>query len=336
MTFSIIIPVYNVAPYLRECLDSILAQTYADWEAICVDDGSTDGSGKILAEYASKDSRFRTVHQQNQGVSVARNRAMSMAVGEWLLFMDPDDYYPSQDIFSHFIDAIESSGSSIVGGGFRTVAEDSSLSHEKVISNVVFEKVGHIRYSESQQQLGFTRYAYKTKLIRDNSISFPLITKWEDPPFLVNALFAAQSFYAIPEVVYSYRQRRGSARHEGSINVGGIKEALSGLSLVFDVAEKGQLRQLAGSVVQFITQSDTLKTVEELCAVKGNLMALIRRIRGSRLVNVCDWERLIDSGFLQSVKPLCYKWFLCIEVLGLVIVVRVIMNKAARRVCSYV
>ena len=61
--FSIIIPVYNVAPYLRECLDSVLAQTFADWEAICVDDGSTDGSGAILDEYAAKDARFRIVHQ---------------------------------------------------------------------------------------------------------------------------------------------------------------------------------------------------------------------------------------------------------------------------------
>ena len=70
--FSIIIPVYNVAPYLRECLDSVLAQTFTDWEVICVDDGSTDGSGEILEEYAVKDKRFKVVHQENQGVVAAR------------------------------------------------------------------------------------------------------------------------------------------------------------------------------------------------------------------------------------------------------------------------
>lgn len=89
--FSIIIPVYNVAPYLRECLDSVLAQTFKDWEAICVDDGSTDGSGEILDEYAAKDSRFRVFHQPNAGVSAARNKALDEAMGEWVCFIDADD-----------------------------------------------------------------------------------------------------------------------------------------------------------------------------------------------------------------------------------------------------
>ena len=89
--FSIIIPVYNVAPYLRECLDSVLAQTFTDWEAICVDDGSTDGSGAILDEYVAKDSRFRVVHQRNAGVSAARNVALEVAKGEWVTFLDADD-----------------------------------------------------------------------------------------------------------------------------------------------------------------------------------------------------------------------------------------------------
>ncbi len=92
MKFSIIIPVYNVAPYLRACLDSVLAQTYADWEAICVDDGSTDGSGAILDEYAAKDARFKVVHQKNAGVSVARNNGMSLSRGDVFCFVDGDDF----------------------------------------------------------------------------------------------------------------------------------------------------------------------------------------------------------------------------------------------------
>lgn len=94
--FSIIIPVYNVAPYLRECLDSVLAQTFSAWVAICVDDGSTDSSGVILDEYASKDVRLRVIHQSNAGVSVARNVAMKIAVGEWLTFLDGDDKFDSR------------------------------------------------------------------------------------------------------------------------------------------------------------------------------------------------------------------------------------------------
>lgn len=89
--FSTIIPVYNVAPYLRECLDSVLAQTFTDWEAICVDDGSTDESGAILDEYAAKDGRFKVIHQTNAGVSVARNVALDIARGSWVTFLDADD-----------------------------------------------------------------------------------------------------------------------------------------------------------------------------------------------------------------------------------------------------
>ena len=93
--FSIIIPVFNVAPYLRECLDSVLSQTFTDWEAICVDDGSTDGSGAILDEYAAKDKRFRVVHKENEGVSVARNVGLDLANGEYILFLDSDDTFES-------------------------------------------------------------------------------------------------------------------------------------------------------------------------------------------------------------------------------------------------
>lgn len=93
IAFSIVIPIYNVVPYLRECLDSVLAQTFTDWEAICVDDGSTDGSGSILDEYAVCDRRFRVIHQTNAGVSVARNVGMLNAVGGYITFLDGDDVY---------------------------------------------------------------------------------------------------------------------------------------------------------------------------------------------------------------------------------------------------
>ena len=88
---SIIIPVYKVEEYLPACLDSVLAQTFTDWEAICVNDGSPDNCGAILAEYAQKDSRIKVISQENQGVSVARNKALENAQGEYISFLDSDD-----------------------------------------------------------------------------------------------------------------------------------------------------------------------------------------------------------------------------------------------------
>lgn len=91
MKFSIIVPVYNVKPFLRECLDSVRAQAFEDWECVCVDDGSDDGSGDILDEYAEEDPRFRIIHQTNSGVSVARNRALELVRGDYIGFLDGDD-----------------------------------------------------------------------------------------------------------------------------------------------------------------------------------------------------------------------------------------------------
>ena len=93
MKFSVIMPVYNAARHLREAVDSVLNQTYSDWELVCVDDGSTDGSAVILEEYAKLDCRVRVFHQENAGVALARNRGLDEARGEWIAWIDADDVY---------------------------------------------------------------------------------------------------------------------------------------------------------------------------------------------------------------------------------------------------
>lgn len=91
MKFSVIVPVYNVKRYLRQCLDSISAQTETAWECICVDDGSTDGSGLICDEYANRDKRYVVIHQKNKGLPAARNAGIEIARGDYLCFVDGDD-----------------------------------------------------------------------------------------------------------------------------------------------------------------------------------------------------------------------------------------------------
>ena len=93
---SIIIPMYGVEKYLRRCLDSVLNQTFSDWTAICVDDGSPDRSGDIAEEYAARDKRFIVVHQENGGLSDARNTGMKYANGEYIMFLDSDDFIHPQ------------------------------------------------------------------------------------------------------------------------------------------------------------------------------------------------------------------------------------------------
>ena len=93
---SVIIPIYNVEKYLRRCLDSVKNQTFQDWEAICVNDGSPDNSATILEEYASHDARFKIVNKENGGLSDARNAGMAVATGEYILYLDSDDFIHPQ------------------------------------------------------------------------------------------------------------------------------------------------------------------------------------------------------------------------------------------------
>ena len=101
-TISVIVPVYKVEPYINHCVDSILAQTYRDFELILVDDGSPDNCGKICDEYAKQDSRVHVIHQENKGVSAARNAGISLAKGEYISFIDGDDYV-EKDFFERII-----------------------------------------------------------------------------------------------------------------------------------------------------------------------------------------------------------------------------------------
>ena len=95
---SVIIPIYNVEKYLRRCLDSMLSQTFTDWQAICVNDGSPDNCGEILSEYAGRDGRFKIVNKENGGLSDARNAGMRVADGDFILFLDSDDFIHPQTL----------------------------------------------------------------------------------------------------------------------------------------------------------------------------------------------------------------------------------------------
>ena len=110
---SVILPAWNVSPYLRQCLDSIVSQTLTNIEIICVDDGSTDGTLDILREYAEKDSRILVIHQENQGAGAARNNAMRYAKGKYLSFLDSDDFF-EPDMLEKSWEAAERNNADIV------------------------------------------------------------------------------------------------------------------------------------------------------------------------------------------------------------------------------
>lgn len=127
---SVIIPVYNAARYLRRCLDSLVGQTYRELEIICVDDGSKDDSGAILDEYAARDARIKVIHQENAGVSVARNNGLASARGEFVTFADADDWVePSgyERAVGDFEDGVDVVCYGSVVGGSAPVEEKEAM-----------------------------------------------------------------------------------------------------------------------------------------------------------------------------------------------------------------
>jgi len=211
--FSIIIPVYNVAPYLRECLDSVLAQTFTDWEAICVDDGSTDGSGAILDEYAAKDRRFRVIRQPNAGVSAARNVSLDMAKGEVVCFCDADDKLDAQWFET-------------AAGFFKSVNPDVLRLRAKYwhIDGTIQKDEHYVADVSLNAQDEIVEWAWSNLLTRGwswlffvkrsvlDDVRFPLNLKIrEDTIFVLRFMMRAKSFVQGGFDGYFYRWHSGSA-----------------------------------------------------------------------------------------------------------------------------
>lgn len=116
---SIIVPIYKTEEYLRQCTDSVLAQTYTDWELILVDDGSPDNSAAVCDAYAQADGRIRVIHKKNGGLSDARNAGIEQAEGEWLLFLDSDDYL-HPEMLAHLVEIQTRTGADIASCGFTS------------------------------------------------------------------------------------------------------------------------------------------------------------------------------------------------------------------------
>ena len=206
-TFSIIIPVYNVGKYLRDCLDSVMCQTFADWEAVCVDDGSSDDSGPILDEYAAKDSRFKVFHQQNSGVSVARNRAINFATGLWVLFLDADDLWSNKLLDTVYTAFLSVPDADIVAFGAMTFKDGDIIHFSPGKStrtiDVSFELIFEDFY------WGLWSKAFKISMLERTR--FANYAFGEDLLFLADCNARARKVVAVDSDLYAYRRRLNSA-----------------------------------------------------------------------------------------------------------------------------
>ena len=200
---SVIIPIYNVERYLRQCLDSVITQTLKNIEIICINDGSPDNSQGIIIEYKQKDSRIIVISRENRGVAVSRNEGINIASGEFVIFMDPDDYYPSEKSLKDLYIRARENNALICGGSLAVLNGDGTITFPD--GKRKFTEEGFIDYGNYQYSFFYQRFIFDREMLIKNNIYFPKYIRYQDPVFMIKAMIEAGKFYAIKSYTYCYR-----------------------------------------------------------------------------------------------------------------------------------
>ena len=271
---SIIVPVYNVKDYLEKCVASLLAQTCPDFELLLVDDGSTDGSGRLCDLLAESDPRIRVIHQENRGLGGARNTGIEAAAGDWLLLVDSDDWI-DPTVLEHTLAAGEETGAELVIFGFRSVWEDGNVHREyreAFPANVPLEPPQRrdllLIYPAAWNKL------YRRELFTRTEVRYPPRVWYEDIRTTPKLLTAARSVAVLEDVGYNYLQRQGSIMNNK--NVARSREILDAFDDLLAWFESRGLLE------------DYRRELEYLCLYHAWLTASVRVLRGDKTSSLPD------------------------------------------------
>ena len=251
---SVIIPVYNVEKYLRQCLDSVVNQTLKDIEIICVDDGSTDNSLKILKEYAFKDDRFIIIEQKNQGAGAARNKGLEIATGEYLYFLDSDDFIDLRALEKLNTQIIKYDADICVCKNYDFIENENLLKEPYWIHGLkyidgleIFNKYDISEYLFNFCNIPAYTKLYKRDFITQNNIKFQEIKSCNDVFFNLYSLACAEKITFIDEYLVTYRRgQSGSITSKRGRHITCILKAFK--KLKNDLKERGYYKLLKASM----------------------------------------------------------------------------------------
>ncbi len=227
---SVIIPVYNVEQYLEKCLNSITGQTLKDIEIICINDGSTDNSLKILEDYQKNDSRIKIINKKNEGQGIARNEGLKIANGEYILFVDPDDWIEELWAFEFLYNKFIETNAQIIHFDFQSFSEKKqkidSIKHfsksikktlgVKISDNSTYNWLNIPNLKFPEMELTVWCRMFSTNFIKENNIFFAPFKHSEDNIFIISACFLAKKMLYVEKVFYNYRKRENSALNKAS------------------------------------------------------------------------------------------------------------------------
>ncbi len=231
---SIILAVYNVEPYLKRSLDSLMNQTMKDLEFICIDDCSTDNSLAVLKEYEAKDSRFKIIaSDKNYGAAIARNKGLEVACGEYLGFIDPDDDI-DLNYYEELYKRAKEADYDIVKCSIKTIKQDGTITKSN-LNNIIRKNGIYFFFQE------WTTAIYKSSIIFENNIKFPSkIRKSQDTAFLSRIVLKSKTISLIDDIFYYYYKREGSL-DASKLPINSLYSALQSKELVCDEINKSDL-----------------------------------------------------------------------------------------------
>ena len=205
-TISVIVPVYNVAQYLSQCLDSILSQDYKDLEVILIDDGSTDASGQICDQYAEKDPRVRVIHQKNGGAAAAKNAGLRLASGDYLTFADSDDYL-EPGAYGFLMKTLLETNADAVQGSFREVYRNH-VEEQRIQAETLEEYDYLLRFPKDFSCALLWNKLYRRELFE--GVFFEEGHKIDDEYFTYQGFLRPRKVIRVDRVIYNYRKRASS------------------------------------------------------------------------------------------------------------------------------
>lgn len=283
---SVIIPIYNVDQYLSQCMQSVLSQSYKELEIILVDDGSTDKCPALCDEYEKKDARVRVIHKKNGGLSDARNVGMKMATGEWVYFVDSDDWLP-QDATQKLFHFARENYCDVVQGGLYYAYQDHLLyrkASEKEQKQTVLgrnEAMRELIINDRVKNFAWGKL-YKLDLLKD--LPFPVGKYFEDSFWQHLVMDRVERYGIIDEPLYYYRQRGDSISGTPS---GRLNDLLEGYEqrLVFIQKYYNELTPLMQKKKQELYNQ--IYPSKEFCSLFKRFVSRIRgRIGVSRFVRI--------------------------------------------------
>ncbi len=286
--FSVIVPVYDVEEYVAECLDSVLAQSFRDFELLVIDDGSTDGSTAIIARYAQQDARIHVIHQRNKGLSAARNAGMAAAQGHYCLFVDSDDVIHPQllEICYHFLHRHKAD---LVGYNYANIEPHAGLPPKEY-------DPATMRYHRSNRPLSLLaqRHRHRIPLMAQNTCYRTALAKkhpfiegilYEDYPHTVCLMRDVRIAISLQHELYGYTNRPGSIMtrdlsmenlshyHQGLLSIAATyKEDKDKLSTVARIVFPEILKQIGNAI--FRSEVDDATRIDMLRAFRSTLNEL--------------------------------------------------------------